>query len=84
MYPKSPPLFKIPPRISEVQLLRAEVAALRRECAAMASLLARMPQPARESWERHSAPELVPEPQPPIIDEQPSALLQLLFSSPQA
>ncbi len=83
MDPKLPPLFKIPPRVSEVQLLRAEVAALRRECAAMARQLARMPQPARESWERHSAPELVLV-ETPIADEQPSAFLQLLSSSSQA
>jgi hypothetical protein len=70
-------VFKIPPRISEVQLLRAEVAALRREYAALASAVAAMPRPARERWERHSAPEM------DTLEEAPS-LLQLLTSSQQA
>jgi hypothetical protein len=75
-------MFKIPHRFSEIQELRARIARQEKEIARLASLVARMPEPPRSTWERHSAPELVPEPEMPPISRQPSALLQLLFSNP--
>lgn len=85
-------MFKIPPRYSEVVLLRREVAAMRREMAALASQVADLRRPERGTWLRTRAPDfLEPAPQPAPQDEEettslehPSWLQQLLSSSRQA
>lgn len=73
--------FKIPARsenqflAAEVQRLSAEVESLRAEYANLVKLVSQRPQPARKNWERYSAPTM------PALNEEPSPLLQLLFSS---
>lgn len=68
--------FKIPPRFSEVQQLRAQVAVLQAQVdflsTALAPQLAAAPQPPRANWQRVSAPDF----DPPL-----SPLLQLLQAS---